>query len=151
LHQKNFIINHIPEHLQNKYRNIIQNFLDKLVLQDKRKIWSKYATLENIDFICGIAIVNNFPLHTWCDELDKSVYVADGLYCYTTYINHSCHPNVLVAAIPQKRLAIQINLDIKEGEELGWDYTEGLEDRSTKHKDYLFNNWGIICTCEQIK
>ncbi|VFQ86479.1 unnamed protein product [Cuscuta campestris] len=79
---------------------------------------------------------------------DHSHYHGIGLWLLTSFINHSCEPNVRRSHVGDHVL-VHASRDIKMGEELTFAYFDvlsPLETRQGKAK-----SWGFVCKCKRCK
>ena len=75
------------------------------------------------------------------DELS----IASGLFYYTSFISHSCNPNIMIFGIGNFIFAIA-DKNIKKNEELSTFYIEN-DKVFTQRQNDLFLNYGFKCDC----
>ncbi|KAJ3251743.1 SET and MYND domain-containing protein 3, partial [Borealophlyctis nickersoniae] len=85
---------------------------------------------------------NNYSIH------DPELFVlAEGTFPLGGLLNHSCHPNCLVAYEGRSQILRTIR-DVEAGEELNVTYVDAMEDREGRRKS-LWSKYRFWCRCER--
>ncbi|GAM20973.1 hypothetical protein SAMD00019534_041480 [Acytostelium subglobosum LB1] len=102
-------------------------------------------------------------IHVHCtkDALDELGFNFDfedrvgkffvGIPLHTSFINHSCEPNIFIAApiINDKQLRVVTKRPIKKGEELFVTYLDGHNLSTDRRREMLLDSYGFECKCPQ--
>ena len=146
------------------YANLVRQLLDNPSLATK--ILDLYGGEEHVrtgaegTFVDGVPVVDVFvvegirlkncfscPISTLEETKPDSKtgdVQAKGLWCYASYLNHSCVPNSQRSFIGDIFISRACR-DIAAGEEIFHQYVpvrSGWDDRQTRYAD-----WGFICAC----
>jgi import receptor subunit TOM20 len=126
-------------------------------LNEERYLLLKGKFLYNQFAITGNPGANNrdegeLQANPQCTDPKRSAsapttFVGTGLYPVSSYLGHSCSPNVVVT-YPEnnRRLALVASQPIKKGEVLNVSFVEHAEDKEIRHE--RLSKWRCKCICE---